>query len=104
MIPYDASKAGVHHMANVMGSALGEHHINVNAISLGLFRSNMTNSFLDTEMGLKFQKCAPIERPGYPEEIAGTCLWLASKAGGYTTGATIAVDGGGATGMKSTFS
>jgi NAD(P)-dependent dehydrogenase (short-subunit alcohol dehydrogenase family) len=101
MIPYDASKAAVHNMAMVMGSALSEHHINVNAIALGFFRSNLNKDFIDTEAGIKFQKTIPVKRHGYPEEIAGTCLWLASKAGGYVTGTTISVDGGGTTGMLS---
>lgn len=86
-------------MAMIMGSALSEHHINVVAIALGLFRSEMTKDLLANGGG-KIEKSIPIERPGHPEEIAGTCLWLASKAGGYVTGTTISIDGGGTTGMK----
>jgi NAD(P)-dependent dehydrogenase (short-subunit alcohol dehydrogenase family) len=33
-------------------------------------------------------------RKGDPEELAATAVWLASDAGGYVTGQTIAVDGG----------
>ncbi len=36
----------------------------------------------------------PMQRPGTPEDIAGTAIYLASRAGAYTTGAIIPVDGG----------
>jgi NAD(P)-dependent dehydrogenase (short-subunit alcohol dehydrogenase family) len=37
---------------------------------------------------------APLKRTGLPSDIAGTALFLASKAGAFVTGATIALDGG----------
>ena len=36
----------------------------------------------------------PLGRVGTPEDAAGTCLFLASRAGAYVNGATIALDGG----------
>ena len=33
-------------------------------------------------------------RLGQPEDIAGACLFLCSKAGGYVTGTEFALDGG----------
>lgn len=36
----------------------------------------------------------PLGRIGRPEDVAGCCLWLASRAGGWVSGATIALDGG----------
>jgi NAD(P)-dependent dehydrogenase (short-subunit alcohol dehydrogenase family) len=36
----------------------------------------------------------PLQRIGTPEDVAGTALFLASRAGAYVNGATIAVDGG----------
>jgi NAD(P)-dependent dehydrogenase (short-subunit alcohol dehydrogenase family) len=36
----------------------------------------------------------PLNRIGTPEDVAGTAIWLASRAGAYVTGATIALDGG----------
>lgn len=37
----------------------------------------------------------PLGRIGTPEDVAGCCLFLASRAGAYVNGATITVDGGG---------
>lgn len=36
----------------------------------------------------------PIRRPGTPEDVLGTAIYVASRAGAYTTGAITPVDGG----------
>lgn len=36
----------------------------------------------------------PSSRSGTPEDVAGTALYLASRAGAFTNGATITIDGG----------
>lgn len=36
----------------------------------------------------------PLGRIGSPEDVAGTCIWLSSRAGAWVNGATIALDGG----------
>lgn len=36
----------------------------------------------------------PTNRLGTPEDIGGTALFLASRAGAYVNGATITLDGG----------
>ena len=36
----------------------------------------------------------PAARVGTPEDVAGTALYLASRAGAFVNGATITVDGG----------
>ena len=36
----------------------------------------------------------PLGRIGTPEDVAGACLFLSSRAGAFVTGATITVDGG----------
>jgi NAD(P)-dependent dehydrogenase (short-subunit alcohol dehydrogenase family) len=42
----------------------------------------------------------PLNRIGTPEDVAGACLFLSSRAGSYVTGATITVDGGSVIGSK----
>ena len=40
------------------------------------------------------EKANPRGRIGTPEDVAGTVIWLASRAGAYINGATVPVDGG----------
>ena len=42
----------------------------------------------------------PLGRIGSPEDVAGTCLYLSSRAGAFVNGATIALDGGSAVASK----
>ena len=46
------------------------------------------------EQGEIIKASIPLGRIGTPEDVAGTCIFLASRAGAYVNGATIAVDGG----------
>jgi NAD(P)-dependent dehydrogenase (short-subunit alcohol dehydrogenase family) len=42
----------------------------------------------------------PLGRIGSAEDVAGTCIWLSSRAGSYVNGATVALDGGSVVGAK----
>jgi NAD(P)-dependent dehydrogenase (short-subunit alcohol dehydrogenase family) len=42
----------------------------------------------------------PLGRIGTPEDVAGTCLFLSSRAGAYVNGATITLDGGSVIGSR----
>ncbi|KAI8341124.1 hypothetical protein BC941DRAFT_201241 [Chlamydoabsidia padenii] len=96
---YSASKSGLHMMTQHMASQLGSEGILCNAIAPGAFRSKMMKATLDAfEEVIKSQ--IPLRRIGSPEDIAGTCIYLSSKAGQYVTGAVIVVDGGVSGGAK----
>jgi len=43
----------------------------------------------------------PLHRIGTPADVAGAAIFLASRAGAFVNGATIAVDGGQLVGMRS---
>jgi NAD(P)-dependent dehydrogenase (short-subunit alcohol dehydrogenase family) len=92
---YSASKAAVHHLTRHLGKALADDDVTVNAIAPGFFPSKMTAFLLDHEE--EVAAGVPRGRMGEPEDIAGTVLWLASRAGAYLTGAVVPVDGGIAT-------
>lgn len=36
----------------------------------------------------------PLGRIGEPDDVAGTCIYLSSKAGSYVNGAILPLDGG----------
>jgi NAD(P)-dependent dehydrogenase (short-subunit alcohol dehydrogenase family) len=90
---YSASKAAVHHLTRVLARKLAPRHITVNAIAPGPFPSKMMAATLDA-FGDEIRRTVPLGRIGEPDDMAGTAIFLASKAGAYLTGAVIPVDGG----------
>jgi len=90
---YSASKAAVHHMTRVLAHHLGPKNITVNAIAPGAFPTKMMASSL-AEHGPEIEAAAAIGRIGRPDDMAGTAIFLSSRAGSYLTGTVIEVDGG----------
>ncbi|KAI8972709.1 hypothetical protein BDB01DRAFT_854506 [Pilobolus umbonatus] len=90
---YSASKAAVHHLTRHLAGRLGGEHILVNAVAPGSFPSKMMAATL-RDAGDIIVNLVPVGRIGSPEDIAGTCIYLSSRAGQYTAGAVIVVDGG----------
>ena len=70
--------------------------VTVNAIAPGPFESKMMAATLDA-FGDQIAGSAPLKRIGRPDDMAGTAIFLASRAGAYLTGTIIPVDGGIAT-------
>jgi NAD(P)-dependent dehydrogenase (short-subunit alcohol dehydrogenase family) len=92
---YSASKAAVHQLTRHLARRLAPEHILVNAIAPGLFESKMSAFIVENpEIAEMATATIPLKRIGRPEEIGGTAVYLASRAGGYTTGAVLVVDGG----------
>ncbi|CAG8441085.1 6961_t:CDS:10 [Diversispora eburnea] len=90
---YSASKAALHHLTRVMAGNLSNRNITFNTIAPGFFESKMTAQVLK-DLKNVFLNNTPLNRFGTEEDVAGTCIYLTSRAGAYTTGATIVVDGG----------
>jgi NAD(P)-dependent dehydrogenase (short-subunit alcohol dehydrogenase family) len=92
---YSASKAGIHMLARHMAKFLVDRNITVNCIAPGPFMSKMMEYRLgDPETRKLIEAANPRGRIGTPEDVAGTVIWLASRAGAFINGATIPVDGG----------
>lgn len=90
---YGPSKAAIHHLTRTFASHLAERNITANAIAPGPFPSKMTAGIAET-MGDEIRDHVPLKRWGEPADMAGTAIFLASKAGAYVSGAVIPVDGG----------
>jgi NAD(P)-dependent dehydrogenase (short-subunit alcohol dehydrogenase family) len=67
--------------------------IRSNTIACGPFESKMMAATLKN-FREAIEASIPLQRIGSPEDVAGTCLFLSSRAGSYVNGATIALDGG----------
>jgi len=92
---YAASKAAVHMVTRQLAHRLVDDHITVNAIAPGPFPSKMMAFLLDAEGGEELVSSAvPMGRIGRPEDVAGTVIYLCSRAGSYLTGAILPLDGG----------
>ena len=92
---YSASKAGIHMLARHMAKFLTDRNITVNSIAPGPFMSKMMEYRLgDPDSRAAIEQANPRGRIGTPEDVAGTVIWLASRAGAFINGATVPVDGG----------
>ena len=89
---YSASKAAVHMLTRHLAGKLAPS-ITVNAIAPGPFESKMMAQTL-ADFGTQIAASAPLKRIGRPDDVAGTAIFLASRAGSYLTGVVIPVDGG----------
>lgn len=92
---YASSKAAIHHLSKVLAADLAADHITVNAIVPGYFPTQMTSHIRAEDDKLaELVGRVPMGRLGAAADIVGTCIFLASKAGAYVTGANLPVDGG----------
>lgn len=92
---YSTAKAGVVQLTQSLALGLARHNIRVNAIAPGYFKTEMNDDYFDSVQGESYiRNCVPMRRLGTLEELEGPFLLLASKAGTFMTGATLAVDGG----------
>ena len=89
---YHASKSGLIYLTRRMAMRLAQDHIVVTAIAPGPFASEMNRVARD--QGDEVAKRVPMRRIGMDEDMAGAAIYLASRAGNYVVGQTIAVDGG----------
>ena len=96
---YSASKAGLHQLSRVLANHLGKRNITSNVLACGPFESKMMAATLK-DFGEAIVAGIPLGRIGSPEDVAGACLFLSSRAGAYVNGATIALDGGSLVGSK----
>ncbi|OAR00168.1 hypothetical protein LLEC1_01987 [Akanthomyces lecanii] len=90
---YSAAKAGLHQLSRHLARDLGPRFVTSNVVACGPFPSHMMKATLEAA-GDYIRSEVPLRRVGKPEDAAGACIYLSSKAGAFCNGATIRVDGG----------
>jgi NAD(P)-dependent dehydrogenase (short-subunit alcohol dehydrogenase family) len=94
---YSASKAAVHQLSRHLAAQLAKESVTVNVIAPGMFKSKMLKGTVAARGEQAMLEPVPLKRFVSPSDMAGTAIFLASRAGSYITGAVIPVDGGTAT-------
>lgn len=94
VIAYAATKAGVVHMTKALALEWARFGIRVNALCPGYVRTDLNRDFFASKPGQALIRRIPQRRLGEVRELDAPLLLLASDAGSYITGATLAVDGG----------
>lgn len=98
LIPsYSAAKGAVVQLTKSMAIEFAPHNIQVNAIAPGWIETDMTAPVRTPDMKAVNDEIiarTPAGRWGLSEEVAGTAVYLASRASQFVTGETIRVDGG----------
>ena len=92
---YMAAKAGAAQFMRAAALELAPFGINVNAIAPGFFVTNIGGGHAhNKELQAMVAKRMPLGRVGWPKDMAGLALFLASPASEYLTGQQIVIDGG----------
>jgi len=94
-VAYSATKASINHMTRAGALDHAKDWININCIAPGTVATGMARKNIEDEEILKMMKKAtPWPRLGTSEDIAGTVMFLCSKASSWITGQVYSVDGG----------
>jgi len=91
---YSAAKGAIIQLTKSMAIELAPHNIQVNCIAPGWIETAMTAAVHKMPLNDEVLSRTPAGRWGQPDELAGTAVYLASKASDFVTGTTIRVDGG----------
>ena len=90
---YAASKAGMIGFSKALAQEVASRGITVNCIAPGFIESPMTEALNETQRG-QILSTIPAGRLGTGDEIAASCVYLASAEAAYVTGQTLHVNGG----------
>ena len=91
--PYPAAKAAIHQLTRQLAKALGPRGISVNVIAPGAFPSRTAAPVLAEHLQ-DFIDVTPLGRIGRPNDLAGTIVYMTSRAGAFLNGSILVLDGG----------
>jgi NAD(P)-dependent dehydrogenase (short-subunit alcohol dehydrogenase family) len=93
--PYVASKGGVAMLTRALAVDLAMHNILVNMIAPGPIEvPNSAGQYRQPKLEKALTEVVALRRNGFPAEVAGAAVYLASDESSYVTGSTITIDGG----------
>ncbi len=97
--PYTASRGAILSMTRSLAVEWGRFGVTVNVLAPGWFKTAQNAVLYENEDWVNYiMERIPLNRPGQPNDLDGTVVFLASEASAYITGQIILVDGGFTTG------
>lgn len=93
-VDYAASKGAIDAFTIGLSKEVAEENIRVNAVRPGITYTDIHAKGGEPDRPERMKGNIPMKRPGQPDEIAKTILWLLSDDASYITGAIVDVSGG----------
>ncbi|MBT8433806.1 MAG: SDR family oxidoreductase [Gammaproteobacteria bacterium] len=93
-VDYAAAKGAIDAMTIGLAKEVGDQGIRVNAVKPGLIYTDIHADGGEAGRVDRLKSGVPMQRGGFPAEVAEAILWLLSDASGYTSGSFIDVSGG----------
>lgn len=93
-IDYAASKGAVDTLTAGFARELAAEGIRVNGVRPAFIHSGIHAAGGEPRRIERLKKYIPMQRGGWPEEVAAAILWLASERSSYCTGTVIDISGG----------
>jgi 3-oxoacyl-[acyl-carrier protein] reductase len=94
ILPYCASKAGLHHLTKALALELAPRNVRVNAITPGFIRTDMFETVNTPSAQEAIIQAHPMGRIGAMTEVANVVKFLCSDDASFLTGVVLPVDGG----------
>jgi len=96
LVPYASAKGGVNQLARTLAVEWGSHNVRVNVFGPAYFENVMqgVTAIHNEAKERQIREATPLGRRGHLDELIGPCVFLASDASSYVTGAVLMVDGG----------
>jgi len=94
LIDYSATKGALVSLTRSLSMSLAKQGIRVNAVAPGPIWTPLIPSTIDADKVSTFGSDTPMQRPGQPEELAPSYVFLASDASSYMSGQVLHINGG----------
>jgi NAD(P)-dependent dehydrogenase (short-subunit alcohol dehydrogenase family) len=94
LLEYSATKGAIASMTYSLSRALVDKGIRVNAVAPGPIWTPLIPASFDAEKAAEHGATSPMKRPGQPNEVAPSYVFLASDDASYITGQVVHVNGG----------
>ena len=94
--PYNVAKAGLEMLTRMIAHEYGRNGVRANCVTPGVIDAGITEDVLGRDPSLRETMIGmhPMGRLGLSGEVAEATVWLISDASSFTTGVSLAVDGG----------